>query len=114
MLHFSAPIVGGQTDANSVVGRAGACYPSASTVHSLKMAHLVEAQLKRFQLEPEAFDLAKQIYRQIQVKTAPGSGHELGAGAIGVPAISAYLACTQCVRADFHATLTLRLTRLCF
>jgi len=62
------------------------------------MAHLVEAQLKRFQLDPEAFDLAKQIYRQIQVKTAPGSGHELGAGVIGVPAIAAYLACVQCVR----------------
>lgn len=60
------------------------------------MAHLVEAQLKRFQLDPETFDLAKQIYRQIQVKTAPGSGHELGAGVIGVPAISAYLACVQC------------------
>src|SRR5882762_8414256 len=67
----------------------------------LKMAHLVEAQLKRFQLDPEAFDLARQIYRQIQVKTAPGSGHELGAGVIGVPAISAYLACAQYVRADF-------------
>jgi hypothetical protein len=38
---------------------------------ALNMAHLVEAQLKRFQLDPEAFDLAKQIYRQIQVKTAP-------------------------------------------
>ena len=65
-----------------------------------KMAHLVEAQLKRFQLDPETFDLAKQIYRQIQVKTAPGSGHELGAGVIGVPAIAAYLACVQYVRAD--------------
>lgn len=65
------------------------------------MAHLVEAQLKRFQLDPEVFDLAKQIYRQIHVKTAPGSGHELGAGVIGVPAISAYLACVQCVDADF-------------
>jgi hypothetical protein len=63
------------------------------------MAHLVEAQLKRFQLDPETFDLAKQIYRQIQVKTAPGSGHELGAGVIGIPAISAYLACVQCVHA---------------
>ena len=62
------------------------------------MAHLVDAQLKRFQLDPEAFDLAKQIYRQIQVKTAPGSGHELGAGVIGVPAIAAYLACVQYVR----------------
>ena len=62
------------------------------------MAHLVEAQLRRFQLDPEAFDLAKQIYRQIQVKTAPGSGHELGAGVIGVPAIAAYLACVQYVR----------------
>ena len=61
------------------------------------MAHLVEAQLKRFQLDPEAFDLARQIYRQIQVKTAPGSGHELGAGVIGVPAIAAYLACVQYV-----------------
>lgn len=65
------------------------------------MTHLVEAQLKRFQLDPEAFDLAKQIYRQIQVKTAPGSGHELGAGVIGVPAISAYLACVQYDCADF-------------
>ena len=64
------------------------------------MAHLIEAQLKRFQLDPEAFDLAKQIYRQIQVKTAPGSGHELGAGVIGVPAIAAYLACVQYVRTD--------------
>jgi hypothetical protein len=64
------------------------------------MAHLVDAQLKRFQLEPEAFDLAKQIYRQIQVKTAPGSGHELGPGAVGVPAIAAYLACVQYVCAD--------------
>jgi hypothetical protein len=64
------------------------------------MAHLVEAQLKRFQLDPEAFDLAKQIYRQIQVKTAPGSGHELGAGVIGVPAIAAYLACVQYVRVN--------------
>ena len=63
------------------------------------MAHLVEAQLRRFQLDPEAFDLAKQIYRQIQVKTAPGSGHELGAGVAGVPAVSAYLACVQYVRA---------------
>ena len=64
------------------------------------MAHLVEAQLKRFQLDPEVFDLAKQIHRQIQVKTAPGSGHELGAGIIGVPAIAAYLACVQYVRTD--------------
>ena len=67
---------------------------------ALNMAHLVEAQLKRFQLDPEAFDLAKQIYRQIQVKTAPGSGHELGAGVIGVPAIAAYLACVQYVRVN--------------
>jgi len=65
------------------------------------MAHLVEAQLKRFQLDPEVFDLAKQIHRQIQVKTAPGSGHELGAGIIGVPAIAAYLACAQYVRASW-------------
>ena len=64
------------------------------------MAHLVEAQLKRFQLDPDAFDLAKQIHRQIQVKTAPGSGHELGAGIIGVPAIAAYLACVQYVCTD--------------
>lgn len=64
------------------------------------MAHLIEAQLKRFQLDPETFDLAKQIYRQIQVKTAPGSGHELGAGVIGVPAVAAYMACVQYVRAD--------------
>ena len=64
------------------------------------MAHLVEAQLNRFQLDPESFNLAKQIYRQIQVKTGSGSGHELGAGMIGVPAISAYLACVQCVCAN--------------
>lgn len=64
------------------------------------MAHLVEAQLKRFQLDPEVLELAKQIYRQIQVKTAPGSGHELGAGAAGVPAMAAYLACAQYVYAD--------------
>jgi len=64
------------------------------------MAHLVDAQLRRFQLDPEAFDLAKQIYRQIHAKTAPGSGHELGAGVIGVPAIAAYLACVQYVRAS--------------
>ena len=73
------------------------------------MAHLVEAQLKRFQLDPEAFDLAKQIYRQIQIKTAPGSGHELGTGVIGVPAISAYLACVQCVctiRVRLHTRVT--------
>jgi len=76
-----------------------ACPPS-SFRPNLKMAHLVEAQLKRFQLDPEAFDLAKQIHRQIQVKTAPGSGHELGAGIIGVPAIAAYMACVQYVRAD--------------
>lgn len=64
------------------------------------MAHLIEAQLKRFQLDPEAFNLAKQIYRQIQVKTAPGSGYELGAGVAGVPAMAAYLACVQYVYAD--------------
>ena len=64
----------------------------------LKMAHLIDAQLKRFQLDPETFSLAKQIYRQVQVKTAPGSGHELGAGVIGVPAIAAYLACVQYVQ----------------
>ena len=69
------------------------------------MAHLVDAQLKRFQLDSEAFDLAKQIYRQIQVKTAPGSGHELGAGVIGIPAIAAYLACVQYVRT--HCTHSL-------
>jgi len=63
----------------------------------LKMAHLTDAQPKRFQLDPEAFDLAKQIHRQVQVKTAPGSGHELGAGVIAVPAIAAYLACVQYV-----------------
>ena len=62
------------------------------------MAHLIDAQLKRFQLDPEAFDLAKQVHRQIQVKTAPGSGHELGGGVIAVPAIAAYLACVQYVR----------------
>lgn len=67
---------------------------------SLEMAHLTDAQLKRFQLDPEAFDLAKQIHRQVQVKTAPGSGHELGAGVIAVPAIAAYLACVQYVRID--------------
>jgi hypothetical protein len=66
----------------------------------LKMAHLTDAQLKRFQLDPEAFDLAKQIHRQVQVKTAPGSGHELGAGVIAVPAIAAYLACVQYVHID--------------
>ena len=70
----------------------------------LKMAHLTDAQLKRFQLDPEAFNLAKQVYRQIQVKTAPGSGHELGAGVIAVPAIAAYLACVQYVRVG-HAYL---------
>ena len=64
------------------------------------MAHLVDAQLQRFQLDPDAFNLAKQIYRQIQVKTAPGSGHELGVGAAGVPAIAAYLACVQYVHTD--------------
>ena len=42
----------------------------------------MEAQLKRLQLNLEAFGLAEQIYRQIQVKAAPGSGHELGACAI--------------------------------
>ena len=66
----------------------------------LKMAHLIDAQLKRFQLDPETFSLAKQIYRQVQAKTAPGSGHELGAGVIGVPAIAAYLACVQYVQID--------------
>ena len=74
--------------------------PPLSLRPTLKMAHLIEAQLKRFQLDPETFDLAKQIYRQIQVKTAPGSGHELGAGVIGVPAVAAYMACIQYVRAD--------------
>ena len=64
------------------------------------MAHLVDAQLQRFQLDPDAFNLAKQIYRQIQVKTAPGSGHELGVGVAGVPAIAAYLACVQYVHID--------------
>ena len=64
------------------------------------MAHLIEAQLKRFQLDPETFDLAKQIHRQIQVKTGPGSGHELGGGMVSVPAIAAYLACVQYVRVD--------------
>jgi hypothetical protein len=52
---------------------------------ALDVAHLVEALLKRFQLDPEAFNLARQIYRQIQVKTATlGSGHELGAGVMCV------------------------------
>lgn len=74
--------------------------PPLSFRPPLKMAHLIDAQLKRFQLDPEVFDLAKQIYRQIQVKTAPGSGNELGAGVIGVPAISAYLACVQYVHGD--------------
>ncbi|KAF9643594.1 hypothetical protein BDM02DRAFT_3191430 [Thelephora ganbajun] len=64
------------------------------------MAHLVDAQFRRFQLDPEAFDLAKQIYRQIQVKTAPGSGHELGASIVGVPAIAAYLACIHLNSSD--------------
>jgi len=64
------------------------------------MAHPIDAQLRRFQLDLEAFDLAKQIRGQAQVKTAPGSGHELEAGVIAVPAIAAYLACVQYVCID--------------
>ena len=75
--------------------------PPLSFRPTLEMAHLIEAQLKRFQLDPETFDLAKQIHRQIQVKTGPGSGHELGVGVIGIPAIAAYLACVQYVRVGY-------------
>ena len=65
------------------------------------MAHLTDAQLKLLQLDPEEFDLAKQINGQwVQVKTAPRSGYELRASVIAVPAIAVYLACVQCVRID--------------
>jgi len=64
-------------------------------------AHLTNAQLKRFQLDPEEFGLAKKIYGHwVQVKTAPRSGHELGASVIAVPATAGYLACVQCVSID--------------
>jgi len=49
------------------------------------MVHLTDTQLERFQLNPEAFYLAKQIHGHwVQVKTAPRSGHDLGAGVIAV------------------------------
>lgn len=53
--------------------------------------------LKNFDLEPDTLQLAKSLLNTAQLRTGPGSGHELDLGTAALPAICAYLACVRCV-----------------
>jgi hypothetical protein len=54
-------------------------------------------QLRKLCSQQETLVLAQALLNTAATRTAPGSGHELGAGAPGLPAICALLASQQCV-----------------
>ncbi|KAL0953403.1 hypothetical protein HGRIS_004642 [Hohenbuehelia grisea] len=67
------------------------------------MASLMqERQLTSLCSNPETLSKARAILRLAQLKTIPGSGHELGALATGLPAICALLASQRCLVQNIH------------
>ncbi len=47
------------------------------------------------ELNVDTFEKAKSVLNTAKLKTGSGSGYELGEGAIGLPAICAYIAAEQ-------------------
>lgn len=59
------------------------------------MSRQHDALLKRMCQNNDTLEKARSILHTASIKTAPGSGYELGQGAPGLPAICAYVAAEQ-------------------
>lgn len=59
------------------------------------MSHLHDQLLKRLCNNSQTLSKAKEILHAAGIRTAQGSGYELGQGVGGLPAICAYLAAEE-------------------